>query len=429
MTAMRKISTFLALIVGANIMAGCGFQGMQEMSLPGGVGAGPDAIRVTVELPDVGTLTTNGQVKVSDIAVGTITDIKVADWHAVATVSLAPGTKLPANAVARVGVNSLLGASYLELSAPTNARPRGALASGDTIPLDRGSAYPATEQVLSAASVVLNGGGLEQLSTITSELNKALSGKDMAVRELLPRLNSFVSALDSQKVQIYDAIDSMDTLAARFADNREVITRSIDQLGPALAVLSRERPKLTQTLRALQRLGSVATPLVRATRADIVANLRDLVPTLRALHGAGDSLARGLGFAITFPFAPETLSKACRGDYCNLDLTLDLTKDALVNGFTTPDGAPTLPGLPGLPTLAQLGQLLSTITVGMIPAPIGSVIGEVLGGLPGGTPSPSPHGGSSPSPSPSPGPLPGLPLLTGLPLHLTRTTTITGGEE
>jgi len=372
---MRYVKALALLLVVGLLGTGCAFNGVQTMRLPGGVGNGSDGIKLTVELPDVGTLTPNGQVKVGDVAVGTVDSVTAKDWHAEAKISIQPSTALPANAVARVGVNSLLGASYLELAAPTGVAPQGRLRSGDTIPLEHAEAYPSTEQVLSSASVVLNGGGIEQLGTITTELNKAFSGNDAAVKDLLPRLNTFVGQLDAQKTQIFGAIDSLDRLSTKFADNRGTITSAIDTVGPALATLSRERSKLTAALTSLRRLGDVATPLVRSTRADIVGNLRNLVPTLHAINKAGDSLVRGMGFAITFPFAPESVSKACRGDYCNLDLILDLTNGALVHGFTTPNGTPTLPGLPGVPSLSDVLGLLGLGTGGSLLGGLTNLLG------------------------------------------------------
>jgi len=382
---MRRFNTLIAGLVAAVALTGCGFEGVQSWQLPGGVGTGDGSLKVTVELPDVGTLTQNGEVKVGDVAVGTITKIKAVDWHAVATISLDRKTEVPANAVARVGVNSLLGASYLELSAPTDEPAKGRLTTGATIPLAHGEAYPATEQVLSAASVVLNGGGLEQLSTITSQLSKAFTGNNLAVRDLLPRVNSFVTALDAQKEQIYNTIDSLDRLSARFARNRGTLTRSIDQIGPALATLHRERPKLTAALTSLKRLSDVATPLVRSTGADLVGNLRDLAPALRAIDSAGWDLVNGIGYAVSFPFAPETVQNACRGDYCNLDLILDLTNNALVNGFLTKDGLPSVPGFPGLPTTQELLNLLGLGSGSTVGGGLGDLLNGLTSGLTGNT--------------------------------------------
>ncbi|MCX6398489.1 MAG: MCE family protein [Propionibacteriales bacterium] len=358
--AVRRLTLVcvLALVV---MLSGCRFDGIDSMVLPGGKGTGDDALKITVELPDVGTLTTNAVVKVDDVAVGTVTEVRVEKWHAVAELSLEPDVVLPANALAKVGVNTLLGAAFVELVAPASSE--GTLRSGDRITLDRGRAYPSTEQVLSAASLALNGGGLEQIATITTELNKVLGGNDRAVGDLLPRLDSFVGTLDDQRGEILAAVRDMARLSKRFAKNRGVITAALDEVGPALEVLAKNRPDLTKALTALTRLSDVATPLVARVKEDLLADLRDLAPVLEAVSAAGNSAVSALGFAVTFPFAPETVQNACRGSYCNLTLMLDLTNSALLNGFVRPDGSLGIPGLPGLPDLgALLGGSLDGLT-------------------------------------------------------------------
>lgn len=380
MTSLQVRRLAPVLLVAVLFLASCRFDGIDSMALPGGKGTGDDAMKVTVELPDVGTLTANAQVKVDDIAVGTVTEVRVEDWHAVAELSLEPDVELPANAVAKVGINTLLGSAYVELAPPGSGRAgaEGTLRSGDRITLDRGHAYPSTEQVLSAASLALNGGGLEQLATITTELNKVLGGNDRAVADLLPRLDSFVGTLDGQKGEILAAVRDVARLSQRFAKQRGTITSALDEIGPALEVLARNRPDLTRALTALNRLSDVATPLVGRIKDDLLADLQDLVPVLRAVRAAGNSAVSALGFALTFPFAPETVQNACRGDYCNLGLTVDLTNSALLNGFIRPDGSIGVPGLPGIP---DLGKLLG----GLVPGVTGLLSELTRGaGTPGG---------------------------------------------
>ncbi|WP_183093583.1 MCE family protein [Nocardioides stalactiti] len=401
---IRRPAHTTAVVAAACLaLVGCRFDGVGEMALPGGTGTGDDAIEVVVELPDVGTLTPNAQVKVGDIAVGTVREINAVDWHAEAVLSIEPDVELPANAVASVGVNTLLGASYVELSAPGDAK--GVLADGDRIPLERGHAYPSTEQVLSAASVTLNGGGLEQISTITTELNRVLAGNDGAVGDLLPRLDGFLGALDEQRDDIIATVRDLATVSKKYAGQREVITRALDEIGPALAVLSDRRPDLTQALQALDGLAEVVVPLVRDVRDDLVADLENLRPVFEGILRAGDATVTALGFAVTFPFAPETVTNACRGSYCNLGLVLDLTNSALANGFITPDGTPGLPGFPGL----DVGALLDSLG-------LGGTLSGVTGLLNGLQTTPSQQGGgtSAGEQSNEQSAAPGLPSLEGL---------------
>lgn len=395
--SVTAVTASVLLAVG-----GCGFNGVQNMHLPGGVGDGSDGIKLTVDLPDAGGLVANNQVKVGDVAVGTVDALSTEGWHAIAKISIEPSLHLPANSVARIGTDSLLGSSYLEIDPPTGSEPHGRLTSGMTIPLSRSHAYPSTEAVLSAASVVLNGGGVEQIGTITRELNVAINGNGQALQHLLPRVNSFITTLNQQKAQIYTAIDSLDQLSTKFAQNRDTFATALNSITPALATLNRERVHLTQALESVSNLGAVATPLVANTRAAIVSTLRNAVPILQQINRAGSSLVKGLGFAVTFPFAPETVLNACRGDYCNLNLILDLTNQSLVNGFTTSSGGLMIPGLPGMPSLAQIGSLLGLGGAN----PIGGLLGVTVGLLSSGTkstPATSEHGGATTAPAPTSG--------------------------
>ncbi|TWG94923.1 phospholipid/cholesterol/gamma-HCH transport system substrate-binding protein [Nocardioides sp. J9] len=358
---MRRARVGMALLGAAFALSSCRFDGIDSLQLPGGKGTGDDAMVVVAEIPDVGTLTTNAQVKVDDIAVGTVTKVEVRDWHAELTMSIEPDVELPANAIARIGLNSLLGSAFVELAEP--ARAEGRLGDGDRIPLERGFANASTEQVMSSASLALNGGGLEQVATITSELNRVVGGSDRAIADLLPRLDSFLTALDDQTGDILSSVRSLSKVSKRFADSRSVITQALDEAGPALEVLSKHRPALIKALKQLTRLSAVATPFVEQAREDLVADLRNLAPVLSSVAESGDIAASALSHAITFPFAPETVNDACLGDYCNIMITVDLTTKSLVNGIVRPDGSI---GVPGLPLLPDVGKLFSQALGGLL---------------------------------------------------------------
>ena len=92
---------------------------------------------------------------------------------------------MPANVHAAVGQKSLLGAEYIQLSPPSTGA-NGRLRKDAVIPLSRTNHYPGTEEVLAAVSLLLNNGGLSQLRTITTELDKALNGREQ-VRPRRPR--------------------------------------------------------------------------------------------------------------------------------------------------------------------------------------------------------------------------------------------------
>ncbi|GAA2862137.1 MCE family protein [Pseudonocardia halophobica] len=399
---LRRALPFAVLATTVALgLTGCRFEGVNALPLPGGVGGGDGSYTVQVELPDVGTLKPNAQVKVGDIAVGTITSLATRDWHAVANVRLGRDVQLPQNAVAAVGQNSLLGASYLEMSAPTEPAPTGRLVEGDVVPLANTRAYPTTEEVLAATSLVLNGGGLNQLSTVTRELDRALGGDDGAVGRLLPQLDTFVTGLDAQRNDITTAIDGLDRLSGQLAGQTDTITGALDQLGPALQVLDRERDDLVTALDKLKALSATGSQIVAESGDNLTANLRDLQPVLKSLGDTQDHLVGALGLVLTFPFPAATTPNACRGDYCNLSLMVDLQLSKI--------DANLLSGTPLEGSLFGIQNLLGGAAPGSAGG-AGDPLRDPLDAFTGAAPTTNP---SAPPATPAPSPAPAAPADSG----------------
>ena len=75
------------------------------------------------------------------------------------------------------------------------------------------------EEVLGALSLVLNGGGLQQIQTITREVNKALTGRESNTRDLLNQMKTFATGLNAQKSDIITALEKVDHLAKTISAN------------------------------------------------------------------------------------------------------------------------------------------------------------------------------------------------------------------
>ncbi|MGH3558584.1 MAG: MCE family protein, partial [Mycobacterium sp.] len=288
-----RVAVRRVLAVGCCVVltaTGCAFHGLNSLPLPGTVGRGAGAAVYHVEVANVGTLESNSPVMIDDVVVGSVGDMTVRGWHADLEVSVQPGVVIPANAVATVGQTSLLGSMHLELNPPLGQQPSGRLQPGATIRLNRSSTYPSTEQTLSSLAAVVNGGGLGQIGDIVHNFNAALSGRAGEVRDLLIRLDKFVGVLDAQRDNIIASIHGLNRLAGTFADQRDVITQALRKVPPALDVLIKERPRITTALDKLRVFSDTATGLINDSQADLVKNLKNLEPTLRALADVGPDL-------------------------------------------------------------------------------------------------------------------------------------------
>jgi phospholipid/cholesterol/gamma-HCH transport system substrate-binding protein len=326
----RRHGASLALL--AVLVSGCGFDGVYSLPLPGAVGKGDNSFTVKVEFADALDLVPYSAVKVNDATVGHVTKVGLEGRHAVIVCRVLDSVHLPANSVARVSQTSLLGEKFVEIHAPTSEPARGSLRDGAVIRLASTDTDATVEEVLGALSLLLSGGGLAQLHTIAVELNTALDGREATVRDLLAQLDTFVGGLDAQRTQIGTAIQRIDSLAATVRTQERVLTDAIDTMPTALRILADDRKQLTALLVSLRDLGTVATRVVDGSRADLVANLRALQPTLTKLAEVGSVIPQSLEAIITYPTA-DGVEKGYFGDYGNLALTVDLSSASLLHTF------------------------------------------------------------------------------------------------
>ncbi|MFJ1583533.1 MCE family protein [Streptomyces sp. NPDC088197] len=305
-------------------LAGCSLN-VQNVPLPGGADLGGHPYTVKADFADVLDLVPQASVRVNDVAVGRVTKIGLgADgWSATVTMKVNGKVRLPANAYAHLEQSSLLGEKYIQLSAPPGTRAAsGTLRDGAVIPASRTNRNPEVEEVFGALSMLLNGGGVAQLKTISVELNKALTGNEPQIRSMLHQVDTLVSDLDAHKQDITDALDGVNELSATLAARDQNIGTVLTGLSPGLKVLEQQRGSLVTMLRSLDTLSGVAVDTVNRSKDDMVADLKALAPTLRRLADAGDALPDSLQVLVTYPFTDEVLN-GVKGDYLNvyLDLT------------------------------------------------------------------------------------------------------------
>jgi phospholipid/cholesterol/gamma-HCH transport system substrate-binding protein len=348
MRRLRSTALVAGVVAMATLLSGCDFS-VYSLPLPGGAKIKGPAYTITVEFTDVLDLVPKSTVKVDDVTVGTVEKVWLDGYTAKVRVKLPKSLVLPDNARATIRQTSLLGEKFVSLAPPTGSeQPRGKLENGELIPLSRTTSNVEVEEVLSALSLLLNGGGVAQLQIITQELNKALTGNEPAIRSVLTQLNTFVGTLDANKQKIVTAITAVDQLAKQLNAQKTTLAAAIDSLPKSIATLDKQRAALVKTLQALATLGNTATRVITASQKDLVANLQSLYPLLTKLAEAGENLPKSLELLLTYPF-PDAAAGAVKGDFTNLNITLDVnTQKALQGllGLKLPNVGLTIPTIP-----------------------------------------------------------------------------------
>jgi phospholipid/cholesterol/gamma-HCH transport system substrate-binding protein len=281
-------------------------------------------------------LNVNSRVRVADVFVGSVRAIELKNWVATLTLDVAPNVDLPENTLAAIGQTSLLGSQHVQLDPPKN--PQGTLKNGDTIPLDRASAFPTTERTLASIGTILTGGGIPNLEVIQTELDNMLSGRGDQIREFLNRLDTFTAELNEQRQDITRAIDSTNRLLAIVAQRNDTLDRVLTEFPPLIQHFAETRDLFADAVTSLGRISKAADDALAPISDDLNTNLRDLQRPLKQLGKASPYLIGALKFMLTAPFPIESADKAVRGDYINVSLNVDLTLSSIDNGILSGTG-------------------------------------------------------------------------------------------
>jgi phospholipid/cholesterol/gamma-HCH transport system substrate-binding protein len=327
----------LLLFVTVMVLTSCGWRGIANLPLPVGPVSGKGATTVYVQVADTLALNTNSRVRVADVFVGTVREIKLQDWVPTLTLTVEPGIELPANATAKIGQSSILGTQHVELAAPADPSPQP-LKDGATISLKNSSSFPTIERTLASLATVLRGGGIPNLEIIQTEVNNLLTGNADQIRDFLNNLDVFTAGLNKQREDIARAIESSNEFFAYVASRNNTIDQLLVDLPPLVEYLAGAKDRVTDAVLALGRFNKVTGDSLSAARADIDTNLATLQRPLKQLGRGAPYFLEAMKLIITNPYPLDGIPKAIRGDYINLSLQADLTLSSLDNALLTGTG-------------------------------------------------------------------------------------------
>ena len=327
----------LVFVLAVLVLASCDWRGIANMPLPVGRGTGSNHMTIYVQMPDTLALNTNSRVRVADVWVGTVRDIRLKNWVATLTLDVDPTVKLPANATAKIGQTSLLGTQHVELAAPKNPSPQP-LKSGDTIPLMNSSAYPTVERTLASVAVILTGGGIANLDVIQTEILNILDGHVDQVREFLSRLDTFVGELNHRRDDLTRAIDSTNQLLTIVANHNDTLDRVLTDIPPMIQHFADTRQLFADATESLGRFSDVANRVLSDTRPNLHQSLQSLQRPLEQLERAAPFVIGALKLGLTAPFDIDDVEKVIRGDYVNVSGALDLTLSTFDNTLLSGTG-------------------------------------------------------------------------------------------
>jgi len=276
-----NLSWWRRLVVGCTgaavlVTSACSV-GLEELPLPEpGVGGESYSLHATFE--NALNLPTKAKVKLSGADVGEVESMAVRDYTAVVTMRIAVGVVVEAGTTAELRSATPLGDVFVALQPPAEAATAAPLGDGDTIPLSSTSAAATIEELLSTASVLVNGGALRNFTKIVNGLGEAVGGRGDNLASLVNESTRLVGLIGQRTAEIEDSLVRTDQLIATIADRFAQVDRISRQIQRFPAVQDTDtRSMVADINRIAAELNAAATH----PEAELSAVNRLLAPIMK----------------------------------------------------------------------------------------------------------------------------------------------------
>ena len=307
---MSPVARVVAPLLGLLLVAGCG-PGLKDVPIPG-TGVSGDTIEVRADFAEALNLAEGATVKVNGVDSGKVQGVTVEDFHARAEMLVKTDAELREGATARLRYTTPLGELFVDI---TNPAEGDLLEEGGVLELTDTSTAPTVEDALSQASLLVNGGGLEQLQTVTEELNTAVGGREETVRTLLGQAETFLTEANATTTDIDRALRALSSVSQTLQRREQVINRAVREIRPAARVLRRNTPGLTELLAEIEEFSGAASATVEATRDQLLTIIHQAEPVLAEFVANQGRYVRSLNSLVA---AGEVVDNIVPGDYTSL---------------------------------------------------------------------------------------------------------------
>lgn len=315
-TTSARVGVAAALALALGTLSACGTT-MRDLPIPG-TGVSGDTIEVKAQFSEALNLAVGAPVKVNGVDMGKVKDITVDDFVAEATMTLKTDAELREGAQARLRYTTPLGELFVDVTNPATGAELG---DDATLELKDTETAPTVEDALAQASLLINGGGLEQLQTVTEELNTALSGNEGDYRTLLDRASVFLTQANATTQSIDQVLNSLNGLSRTLADREGTINKAVKEIRPAAKVLREQTPDFTRLLAEIEKFTGAANSTVNATRSQLLSMLKQVEPVLAEFARNDGVFDQSLRALINGAAAVDEVAAT---DYLNISLELHL---------------------------------------------------------------------------------------------------------
>ncbi|CAM2988889.1 MlaD family protein [Prescottella defluvii] len=325
--------------------------------------AGPrafgDPVRLHANMSDALGLTAGTSVTYRGVQIGRVASVGLDAELGGARVEfdLDPGTRIPRDSIAKVGMGTVAGIQNVDIFPNTDAGPY--LEDGDTLAAPQDLQPVQMDQLMGDAARLLGSIDPEAVRTLGTELGASLDGLGPSLTGLIDDGDRLTALIERQAPELRSLLTRTASLMGTMAGDSDAFVRGMGAARTFTGQLDTNRPVLVYLVdRSPEALTRTRELFDRyhGTFGDLLANLATTTPVISdrrdALAAGLDEIPHGLGKleSIVKGDRAEFALVATQGPVCNYDTTRRAVGDL----------TPTTPNLtlycPPGPDIAQRGS-------------------------------------------------------------------------
>jgi phospholipid/cholesterol/gamma-HCH transport system substrate-binding protein len=286
-----------------------------------------------LNLPD------QAKVKIGGSDVGIVTDISTTNFTADVAMKIRKDVALPTKSTAELRQATPLGDVFVAIAMPPKEPGQQLLTDGSTIELEQTSAGATVEELLTSLSMLVNGGGLNQLSKLVSEADSIVGGRGPQISHLVVEMTNIITSLNSQTVHIDETLNGLNATLGTINQNKVALGQVADSLPAMIGVLAENNQTIGDLLAKVAVTSDALGDFATTTHDQLSGLLDNTTKLMNGLSDMGDDFPQTL--ATLHEVRPKAIA-SMQGTTLAVGVTLQyLSVGALSDplGSRVPDGS------------------------------------------------------------------------------------------
>ncbi|MFB7879216.1 MCE family protein [Nocardia sp. NPDC056064] len=234
----------LRLAVALLTTAGLTACTVETMPLPRPGVDGP-SYRLHAVFDNALNLPERARVKIGGTDIGVVTGIDTTDFRAEVELEVRRDIALPLGTRAELRQATPLGDIHIAVTLPEPRPGTPLLGDGDTIDREHTSAGASVEELMTAMSLLLDGGAMNQVARITSELDAIVGGRGPQLAHLITELTAVIGALNQRTGQIDSVLYGLNELTGTLRARKSELGQTAETFPDLIAVIAENNRAIT----------------------------------------------------------------------------------------------------------------------------------------------------------------------------------------